>query len=228
MLSTLADDTPAARRRAAESTRELSASITKIAESSQHLMVTAHQVRQLAEGTCEVVDEMGKDSTHVQRVVAIIESIARQTNLLALNASVEAARAGETGAGFAVVAERVKALSIETAKATAEIGSRIESFVGRVQQTTKAIGNIKDATTGFETSTGGIAAAMEAQSAMTQEFADSFATIQDAGIRIAEEMRGMQSTASGATQGANAARKSSGDLLGASAKLAELVGSFRI
>ncbi|MBL8755784.1 MAG: methyl-accepting chemotaxis protein, partial [Planctomycetes bacterium] len=207
--STASDRVAQTTARAADSTRELSTSITAIAESAQRLMVTAQEVRQRAETTYQVVDEMGRDSSHVQRIVGMIESIARQTNLLALNASVEAARAGEAGAGFAVVAERVKSLSIETAKATAEIGERIESFVGRVADTQKAIGEIKEATTHLETSTAGIASSVEEQSAVTHDFADSFTVIRDAGESIATEMQAMQGSARSASTGAAAARQSS-------------------
>ena len=61
----------------------------------------------------------------VAKVSSSIEAIARQTNLLALNATIEAARAGEAGRGFAVVASEVKALAIQTERATKEIATTI-------------------------------------------------------------------------------------------------------
>lgn len=213
---------------AASSTKELSTSIHQIADTAQSFTGSANQVGQLASATFQVVDEMGRDSVHIQRIVEMIGSIARQTNLLALNASVEAARAGDAGAGFAVVAERVKSLSIETSKATADIEQRIEGFVARVQKSVHSIGQIKDSAGQLQTATNSIASSVEEQSAVTQEFAGSFRTIQAATGRIGDELQGLQSAADESKTGAESARTAAAELLGSSAELAQLVGNFRL
>ena len=74
--------------------------------------------------------KLGESSQEIGNVIKVITSIAQQTNLLALNATIEAARAGEAGKGFAVVANEVKELAKQTAKATEEIGQKIEAIQG--------------------------------------------------------------------------------------------------
>jgi methyl-accepting chemotaxis protein len=105
--------------------------IGRRAETSQRLVDDAVEVAKVAAAS---VAELKVAIEQIQAVVSLISDVAGQTNLLALNATIEAARAGAAGRGFAVVASEVKSLSVETQKATNEIGATI----GRLRTTAEA------------------------------------------------------------------------------------------
>lgn len=88
----------------------------------------SHTLVQVGDGVrdaAERVRVLRPASERVGDFVATVSRIARQTNLLALNASIEAARAGEHGAGFAVVAEEIRALALESAQAAKAIATTV-------------------------------------------------------------------------------------------------------
>ncbi len=112
----------------ATATEEMSSSIKEIARNANDAARVATSAVRTAEITTATVAKLGDSSAEIGQVIMVINSIAQQTNLLALNATIEAARAGEAGKGFAVVANEVKELAKETAKATKDIGQRIEAI----------------------------------------------------------------------------------------------------
>lgn len=122
-----------------EAFAETNEEIDRQARASDSLATTAGTVA--AEANNAIV-ELRNAIAEIKAVVSLISEIAGQTNLLALNASIEAARAGKAGAGFAVVANEVKALATQTRNATGEISGKIERLMRVADTSTQAMSHI--------------------------------------------------------------------------------------
>ncbi|MEM7183411.1 MAG: methyl-accepting chemotaxis protein [Spirochaetota bacterium] len=96
-------------------------SISGFTENSQKTSSVVNTMAEKGSLSISVMEGVKKNSLQIQRVIKIITDISSQINLLSLNASIEAARAGEIGAGFAVVAEEIAALSVNTTRSIKEI-----------------------------------------------------------------------------------------------------------
>jgi len=118
---------------------EKTANDLKMARTSYEELVDVtekvNQINTAVESFRITVENLGKSSTSILKIVDIINEIADMTALLSLNATIEAARAGEHGKGFAVVAEEVRELSKKIKPATQEIYLNINGMIEIVKQT---------------------------------------------------------------------------------------------
>ena len=153
----------------ASAAEELTASIREISQQVTHAGTVIQQGVQQTMQSNTHVQGLAKTAEKIGDVVRIISDIAGQTNLLALNATIEAARAGDAGKGFAVVASEVKTLATQTAKATDEISAQIRMIQEATTLAVQSILGVTETIGRVNETAAAIAAAVEEQSAATQE-----------------------------------------------------------
>ena len=172
----------------AAAVEELTASVEEITRQVATAATVARQAVDRAESSRGTMQSLSEATARIGDVVHLISDIAGQTNLLALNATIEAARAGEAGKGFAVVAGEVKALAAQTAKATAEIGSQIDTVRGATGDAVSAMTEIGGIIGKMDEVAAAISAAVEQQSATTREIASSIQAVSGATAQTAQAM----------------------------------------
>jgi methyl-accepting chemotaxis protein len=201
---------------------EMNSSIREIAKNATESARVAGQAVSAADAANKTISKLGESSLEIGKVIKVITSIAEQTNLLALNATIEAARAGEAGKGFAVVANEVKELAKETAKATEDIGHKIEAIqadtrgaVDSIQQIGKVIAQINDISTT-------IASAVEEQTATANEMSRNVGEAAKGTSEIAQNITAVAQAAQNTTQGATNSQQAAAELARMAAELQQL------
>jgi methyl-accepting chemotaxis protein len=209
-------------------TDEMTMSIKDIAKNASEAAEVASSAARLAGATNTTMAKLSESSAEIGNVIKVITSIAEQTNLLALNATIEAARAGEAGKGFAVVANEVKELAKETAKATEDIGARVEAIqhdakgaVQAIDEVTTVIGRINDIQNT-------IASAVEEQTGTTNEISRNVADTARGSSDIASNISGVTSSAKATQACAATSQQAASQLSELARSLTGVVSQFTL
>jgi methyl-accepting chemotaxis protein len=209
-------------------TEQMSSSIKEISKNASEAAEVASSAARLAGTTTATMTKLSESSAEIGNVIKVITSIAGQTNLLALNATIEAARAGEAGKGFAVVANEVKELAKETAKATEDIGNKVEAIQNDAKGAVQAIDEITTVIGRINDIQNTIASAVEEQTGTTNEISRNISQTARGSSDIASNITGVASAATETQHSANASRKAAEELSKLAVRLGSVVSQFKL
>jgi len=106
----------------------LGASSEELTASLEDLRIRTERILKVGDQLFSTSKEMLDQAKETDKILSIIQEIAKQSNLLGLNASIESARAGEAGKGFAVVAEEIRKLSTNSSQSGVLIAEKLEGM----------------------------------------------------------------------------------------------------
>lgn len=210
-----------------EGSQQMLLSIKDIAQNSAEAARIARSAVEMAQNTNNTMTKLGQSSVEIGKVIKVISTIAQQTNLLALNASIEAARAGEAGKGFAVVANEVKELAKKTAHATEEIGDQIEAIQKDSRRAVDAIVEVGTIISQINDVSNIIAAAVEEQTATTNEISHNIAEAASGTNEITGNVAGVAAAAHNTSERAAETLRAANSLSQLSTQLGEVIDEFK-
>ncbi|HKH03366.1 MAG TPA: methyl-accepting chemotaxis protein [Bradyrhizobium sp.] len=205
---------------------QLGESVQAIEGQLQEATGIVRRASSMAEDANQTMGVLTTAAQHIDEVVGFIRNIAGQTNLLALNATIEAARAGDAGRGFAVVASEVKALAIQTAKATEEISSQIAEVQLATKRAVDNVGAITAVMNEIDTFTATIATAVNHQNAAAAKITENIRQAAAGTANVAQGIAGAAAASENANRSAESILRSANDLSGQAAELRSSVDRF--
>jgi methyl-accepting chemotaxis protein len=212
---------------------ETSASLEEISSTTRQNTDRSDRAKDLASEARQAADAGGREmrvmseamgaikdsSTRISAIIKTIDEIAFQTNLLALNAAVEAARAGVAGAGFAVVAEEVRALAQRSTRAAGETSEIIAEAVANSDTGASICGRV-------ETRLNDIVARVREVDAIVVEIALSTSEQANGITQISQAVQQIDQVTQNNAAGAEESASTSAELLAQAEHLHGVVGTL--
>ena len=171
-VSALSEDQSEAARSCSEARRLSKTALGHLEQGGRAVQDTLRQVSELVELIVALGNHVSGFADAMQQVRGSsldIEEIAETTNILALNATIRATRAGNAGRTFGVVANEVKALALETRKATDEITRTVENLSAQATEVVERVESGVEASVRTRSSMGEIEDTFDKVSGLVKE-----------------------------------------------------------
>lgn len=157
-----------------------------LADNQVNMSAVEEQVADVGEVITQANDalsEMEKQMRAVAKIASQLNDISFDITILSLNASIEAAKAGDEGAGFNVVAMRMRELSESSNAFSEKVAEIIEQLSKKVEETTNRFSYSNEA---IARSEGLMEELSQSFEKLREEFAQLYGNIETQNINVTE------------------------------------------
>lgn len=126
--------------------------------------------------TNEVFNTLQEEILEISGITEELTKIAHNTTTLSLNASIEAARAGQAGAGFQVVASKVRSLADDSNSCSSQVVDVVNAMKTRIDETSE---QLADSTNAINSSIRSINEFESSFHALTSQFNSLYQNIEE-------------------------------------------------
>lgn len=158
---------------------ELAEGNTSSANDATSMAMAISDVLEFAKGLQDSLADVKASIAGYEAMNEAIIKISNQTNMLALNASIEAARTGEAGKGFAVIANRVRELSLQTKSAVDQSTAQSENLLPALEALNNETMRLLDILSDMNEKTSQLAASSEEISGQASVIEDIIQQVDD-------------------------------------------------